>query len=60
MAIDMTVQLIPMMWGLVGLLAVAGAAIIASALPHVHVSRPNWTRPSRHGGLLGTAPASRA
>ena len=60
MAIDMTAQLLPMVWGLVGVLAVAGGGIVASLLPHVQVKRPSWTRPLRLGGLLGTAPTSRA
>jgi hypothetical protein len=60
MAIDMTVQLMPMVWGLVGVLAVAGGGIVASVLPHVQVPHPNWVRQLRLGGLLGTAPASRA
>jgi hypothetical protein len=46
MALDMTVQLAPMVWGMLGLLIVSAAGIITIALPRTQASPRRVDRPT--------------
>jgi hypothetical protein len=57
MTIDMTAQLAPIVWGMIGLLAVSGLALLGSYRPARRTQRPAVTNATPFGRSQAPAAA---